>query len=102
VSVDTITKTFCLGKGHVKFFTNKQGYIFDRYKEIYEECKKRGFQVQDFSENFTEKTGNYVPSREDICIIQTRIENRIRESSLVFRYYGKPITKEEALELLYR
>jgi len=40
---------FCLGTGHVKFFYDKLGYLFARYQSIYHECKRRGFQVQDWS-----------------------------------------------------
>ena len=40
---------FCLGTGHVKFFYDKLGYLFARYQSLYLECKRRGFQVQDWS-----------------------------------------------------
>ena len=40
---------FCLGTGHVKFFYDKLGYLFARYQSLYQECKRRGFQVQDWS-----------------------------------------------------
>lgn len=47
-----IPKTFTLGKGHVKFFYNKLGYLYMRYLDIYNECCKRGFRVTDFSGAF--------------------------------------------------
>jgi len=40
---------FCLGPGHVKFFYDKLGYLFIRYQKLHHECKRRGFQVQDWS-----------------------------------------------------
>jgi len=43
-------KKFCLGPGHVKFFYDKLGYLLTRYRALYHECKRRGFQVQDWSE----------------------------------------------------
>lgn len=37
--------TYVLGAGHVKFFTNKLGWLQKRYDLLHNECKKRGFNV---------------------------------------------------------
>jgi hypothetical protein len=40
-----ISQTYTLGKGHMKFFTNKLGWLWSRYEELNVECRKRGFNV---------------------------------------------------------
>lgn len=47
-----IPDKFTLGKGHVRFFYDKIRYLERRYKKLHEECIKRGFNVQDYSEAF--------------------------------------------------
>lgn len=37
---------YVLGKGHVKFFTDKLRWLFNRYEQLHEECLRRGFDVQ--------------------------------------------------------
>lgn len=41
---------FTLGTGHVKFFYDKQKYLYNRYVSIYNECIRRGYNVTDYSE----------------------------------------------------
>jgi deoxyribonuclease (pyrimidine dimer) len=36
---------YVLGAGHVKFFTNKLGWLYNRYNELHKECLLRGFNV---------------------------------------------------------
>lgn len=45
-------KAFTLGTGHVKFFYTKIGFLKARYKTIYNECVKRGFNVTNFIDAF--------------------------------------------------
>jgi len=72
---------FTLGKGHVKFFYDKCGYLLDRYTKLYNECINRGFNVQDYSEAWTnvpkELMGTYTPTANDRKIIQERINERL-------------------------
>ena len=51
-SIGKIPDKFALGSGHVLFFLDKFGFVRNRYVEIYEECKRRKFNVEDYSENF--------------------------------------------------
>lgn len=37
---------YVLGPGHVKFFTNKLGYLNTRYMRLFNECISRGFDVK--------------------------------------------------------
>lgn len=76
-------KKFKLGPGHVKFFYDKLGYLLSRYKEIYKECRRRKYDVQDYSSAWnevpTELMGDYKPTAEDIEIVQKRIQDRNKE-----------------------
>jgi hypothetical protein len=40
---------FTLGTGHVKFFYDKLLFLRNRYNQIYAECRRRGFNVQNYS-----------------------------------------------------
>jgi len=74
-------KKFTLGTGHVKFFYDKQLYLFNRYQELYSECLKRGFKVTDFSNAWNGIPSNllndYIPSDADRLIIMDRINERL-------------------------
>ncbi len=52
VDLIRIPKEFKLGTGHVIFFYNKLGYLERRYKMLYNECKRRGFNITDYSGSF--------------------------------------------------
>lgn len=42
---DDRPEKYVLGPGHVKFFTNKLGWLKVRYDQLYAECVRRGFRV---------------------------------------------------------
>jgi len=71
---------FTLGTGHVKFFYDKLLYLKERYTEIHEECKRRGFNVTDFTEAWDGVPENmmngYEPSEADRKIVRARIKER--------------------------
>lgn len=71
---------FCLGTGHVKFFYDKLAYLRARYEELYEECKRRGFNVTYFGEAWNdvpkELMNDYAPTERDKNIVKQRIEER--------------------------
>ena len=78
--IKDIPEVFTLGKGHVKFFYNKLEYLYIRYKEIYEECINRGFKVQNYEKAWEgipkHLFNNYIPTENDISIIEKRILER--------------------------
>ena len=47
-NMDGIPDKFKLVTGHVKFFYNKLLYLKNRYISLYNECIKRGFNVQNY------------------------------------------------------
>jgi hypothetical protein len=78
-----IPPQFTLGKGHVKFFYNKQKYLLDRYKSLYDECVRRGYNVTDFTNAWNdipdELMNDYTPTQHDIDIITERINEKLKK-----------------------
>jgi hypothetical protein len=72
---------FTLGKGHVKFFYTRLGYLKKRYEDIYNECIKRGYRVAYYGNAWdnapTSFMNDYTPTGEDIRIVETRIAERL-------------------------
>lgn len=102
-----IPEKFCLSHGHVRFFRNKLKFLYRRYRDIRAECKRRNFKVDDYSEPFKilEEIGvgqnEYTPTFEEHALLCERIAERIRNSSKsTFHYFGYPITKNEAINLM--
>jgi hypothetical protein len=79
--VKDIPNEFCLGKGHVKFFYNKLLYLLKRYKKIYNECKQRGFNVQDYSGAWdscpVDLMNDWIPEKKDKELIFKRILSKL-------------------------
>lgn len=100
-----IPKQFTLGTGHVLFFIDKNQFTFNRYLDIHSECTNRGFKPVDYSENWT---GMYMPHWNDYSptiieygLLMHRITERLLNSSKKYwHYFGKQITKEQAVKLL--
>ena len=105
-SINNIPNKFNLGTGHVKFFLNKQKFIYNRYKKIREELINRGFNIEDYSNNWeefidTKYFNDYEPTDEEYELLKQRIIERIKSSSKKsWHYYKKTITINEAIELL--
>lgn len=82
-----IPESFTLGKGHVKFFYNKLGFLLKRYRQIYKECIKRGYKVQDYSGAWDgikpELMQDYRPSKNDKILILNRISERTNSKKAV-------------------
>jgi deoxyribonuclease (pyrimidine dimer) len=82
-NIEGIPDKFCLGKGHVKFFYNKLLYLEKRYKQIYRECKNRGFNVTAYFEAWQwdipdELYQDYKPTDYDRHIVKQRIDERLK------------------------
>ena len=82
-NLDGIPDQFTLGKGHVKFFYNKLAYLHNRYNQLYKECVKRGFNVQNYEECFeglpVELYNSYNEQPNDRLIILERINERLNK-----------------------
>jgi deoxyribonuclease (pyrimidine dimer) len=79
-------KEFKLGAGHVKFFYDKLSYLLKRYKELYAECLKRGFNVQNYVGAWDnvpkELLNDYSPTEQDRIIVQQRISEKQMQLSI--------------------
>jgi deoxyribonuclease (pyrimidine dimer) len=75
---------FKLGTGHVKFFYDKLLYLKCRYNTLYNECIKRGFNVQYYGNAWddipNELMNDYTPKQEDRNIILKRIHERLNQN----------------------
>ncbi len=73
---------FKLGKGHVLFFISKGKYTLKRYLQIFAECKRRGFNVQNFKsawdiyDKFSYLFDDWIPEEHEIQLVKQRIEER--------------------------
>lgn len=102
-SFNDVPKEFTLGTGHVMFFATKGGFTLDRYIEIYNECIKRGFKVEDYRKNWDVYNilNNYKPTKNEYQLLLERISDRLLNTKKKnWHYYGNIITKEEAIKLL--
>lgn len=98
-----LPKEFTLGTGHVLFFINKGAFTLNRYIELNLECIRRGFNVEDYRKNW-EVYGVYnghTPTEKEHQLLIERITTRLLNSSKKeWHYCGKPISKEDAVNLL--
>lgn len=105
-SIAKIPKTFCLGTGHVTFFLDKFAFTLKRYKELYNECIKRNFKVEDYSCNWKDIERMYFNDYEPTILEKQQLIERITEriygsKKENFHYYGKIITSSKAVDILY-
>lgn len=104
-SIRRIPEKFVLGKGHVTFFLDKMMFTLDRYKCIHKECKRRGMETTDYHQNWlavpTSHMRDYTPTQEEWQLLIDRITDRIMHSTKrTWHYFGKAISKEDAVGLL--
>ena len=101
-----IPEKFTLGTGHCKFFYNKLDFLQERFVYLCIEYEVRfqkiwNFQIENNLHFTLNKLKNYYsPTQEERELLIDRISTRITESKQVPRYYGQPITKERAIEIL--
>jgi len=82
-----IADNYILGKGHESFFFNKLKWLFHRHNSVFDECVKRGFDVD--QEKFCKISGSFVrrlwetkywnqwqPTPEDMYVNMARLCHR--------------------------
>jgi deoxyribonuclease (pyrimidine dimer) len=80
---EKVPKRYTLNSGHVYFFYNKGKYLHNRYQELIDEMKRRGFKpdkTRVFPTKVFKDNGLYndwLPNIDDYKIIRQRIEERI-------------------------
>lgn len=93
-----IPPAFTLNTGHVSFFYDKGAYLVERYALLRQELERRGINFNRESELDPDGTmlaapwcGHYTATPEALCIIRTRIAEKIALKPSWYRYEGKPI-----------
>jgi deoxyribonuclease (pyrimidine dimer) len=91
INHEKISSTYTLNKGHVYFFYNKGKYLYNRYLEIINEMKKRGFSPNP-TRKFPKKIfiennlyNDWIPTIDDYKIIRQRINAKIKEKPNWYR-----------------
>lgn len=105
---DDIPEKFTLGTGHVKFFYDKLKFLFYRHIRLREEYLRRFSKAWEFKPDLewidvwrdSCLYFQYKSSVEEHQLLVNRITTRITESKQIPRYYGKPITKEQAVSMI--
>ncbi len=103
---DDIPSKFTLGTGHVLFFIDKGRYTYNRYIQLFEECKARNFLVTNYADNWDVYKNypayfkDYVASDNDINVLKERISTRLKSSKIQWHYKRLPIETQSAIELL--
>ena len=80
---EKISKRYTLNTGHVYFFYDKGRYLYERYQDIIQEMKNRGFNP-DKTRKFPTKIfkdndlyNDWMPNLDDLHIIRRRISEKI-------------------------
>ena len=87
-----IPEEYCLGRGHMKFFKNKVGYLKGRHETISKEMRNRGFKTNKkvVTKGISKKAMNkWKPTIKDKEIIIKRITEKIMKKPEWYKYYGK-------------
>ena len=75
---------YTLGKGHVKFFYTRLAWLRTRYIDVYEECLRRGFNMNfiwpDYQFHYTLYNG-WRPTEEALRINRQRIKQRMPKNA---------------------
>ena len=86
-----IPQNFCLGKGHILFFTHKLLYLQKRHELLKKEMKKRGFQPTktiQLSMYAKHLHKNWKPTAKDKAIVKERILWKLHQKPTWYTYYG--------------
>ncbi len=92
-----IHEKFCLGTGHVKFFTNKLNYLAIRYNELVNEWENRGFNWS-YNTNYFIEANRYLmdinqipwrPSSEEIVLSRSRIQEKLKMKPNFYTWRGQ-------------
>jgi hypothetical protein len=89
-----IPNKYTLGKGHIRFFSNKAIFLSRRLSELVEEQKRRGFKhnsIFDLNELPQESLNDWNPTEEAIKINLNRIFEKISKRPSQWKYESQSI-----------
>ena len=102
-SIEDLPKKYSLGKGHIRFFKDKLGYLKRRHERIKREMMKRGFKTSKrvMLGDFPRKMRNdWKPKKEDKETIKKRLIQRLREKPWIHTYYGERLPLKEMVDMI--
>lgn len=103
-NMSKVPNKYVLGTGHVLFFSNKRDFLVDRYFKLIEELRLREFNIDPYSRNIDWSIFDKIPqiewnpTEEDILLNKARIEEKINLKPTWYKYYGKPLNFNLALQ----
>lgn len=86
IDINKIPSDFTLNKGHIKFFSNKLKFLFERYCLLYYEANKRGYKINYSIEGLYNKYSHllieenqikYIPTIKDLHVSQERLNQKL-------------------------
>ena len=98
-----IPKKYCLGKGHILFFSNKLNYLKKRFNKIKKEMKKRNFKplkkinLSKFNKSLLK---DWKPQGGDKEIIKKRLRYKIGLKPDYYTYHSEKKPKKFYYELI--
>ena len=90
------TNVYTLNKGHVTFFFDKRAYLMNRWVELVEELRNRGFSInpQDRIVQWKELDKfpqiHWQPDDHARCVNLIRLQEKIAQKPSWYRFRGKP------------
>lgn len=91
-NTNKIPVKYTLGTGHASFFYDKMKFVSNRFIQVKEEMKHRGFKTEtehlDYSCVLKDHMNDYVVTSEDITVNMKRIIERIILKPTWYRYFG--------------
>jgi hypothetical protein len=98
-----IPDSFRLGKGHVKYYYNKLGFIKNRIELLYDELIRRGYNIEDYRnvcDDIPQELMNDVEyDFKAVEQLKSRIGGILSTMENI-RYYDKKISPQEAINKL--
>jgi hypothetical protein len=101
--IKDIPKNFTLGKGHVKYYYNKLGFIKNRIGLLYEELIKRGYNIEDYRNVCDDVPQELMNDVEYDFKAVEQLKDRIGGILLNMKnikYYKEEISSQEAIDKL--
>ena len=84
---------YVLGAGHVRFFYDKEGWLWDRFESLKHAMEMRAYAVN-LPNVFSKYECSWEPSRDEIMLNVERIVERVMSQKSIPRMNGQHIDRE--------
>lgn len=94
-----IPRKCVLGPGHMLFWTDKLGYLNNRFEMLVDEMISRGFKPDTsitlgITQKMIDCSTKWAPTEEDERLLKSRIRERLLAKPQWYKFHSKPITPE--------